>query len=409
MSYMYEEAMSILIKAGDEGGIDGRVMKLLSLPRRVNEFSIPFKRDDGSFQLYRAFRVHYNDALGPPSDGTRFVSNLDLQEVKALALLMTIKHSVSGIPAGGGKGGIRVDTSQLSDWELERLSRAYLRNLIPRGPASDIPGADIGTGYRTQAWMLDEYEQITGLHSPAAVNDKPYIVGGSLGGEGATGLGIFHVAQEAFQEYSLNRGVSIAVQGFGQVGSYLARYFYDEGYRVTAVSDISGGITSEDGIHIPSLQQHVKEHGLIEGFNGRTLSNEELLETDCDVLILAAVQGVITAENASAVKARMIIEGANAPITVAGEEKLKRQGVVIIPDILANVGGAIVCHYERIQGVSGRYWTKEKVHQELQDQILITYRRAGDTAKDLGSSLRIGAWVTALRRIEEAVKLRGWV
>lgn len=410
MNPMYRAAQNNLEEAGRRGMVDRRVMKLLSRPRRVYEFTIPFRRDNGTFQLYEAYRVHYNDALGPPSDGTRFVPTLDIDEVKALALLMTIKHAVAGIPAGGGKGGIKVDTGDLSTWELERLTRSYMRNLLLKGPNGDIPGADIGTSYRTQAWMLDEYEQITMVHSPAAVNDKPFLLGGSLGGEEATGLGVYYVAREAFEDHSIQEGSSVVIQGFGQVGSHLASYLYQKGYRVIGLSDISGGLYSSRGLPIPTLKEYVKEREVIEGFEGgKSLTNEEILSLDCDVLFLAAVQDVITEENARHIKASLIVEGANGPITPGGERILKEREIPIIPDILANVGGAIVCQYERAQGMSGYYWREERVHSSLKEQILTAYERAQIMANEVGCSLRLGAWIGALKRIEEAVMLRGWI
>lgn len=410
MSSIYADAQTILHEAGRLASIDERVMKLLSRPRRIYDFSIPFKRDDGSFALYNAYRVHYNDALGPPSDGTRFVPGLDLEEVKGLALLMSIKHAVAGIPAGGGKGGIQVDTTKLSAWELERLSRYYMRNLLLKGPGRDIPGADIGTDYRTQSWMLDEYEQITMSHAPSAVNDKPSILGGSLGGEEATGLGVYHVAKRALLDYGMEEGAKVVIQGFGQVGSHLASYLYSNGYQVIGLSDISGGLYSSKGLAIDSLKEYVKERGVIEGFEAeKTMDNEELLSLKCDVLFLAAVQDVITKENATNVKARLVVEGANAPITPEGEKILYQKGIPVVPDILANVGGAIVCHYERAQGSSGLYWREDKVHSFLKDQILSAYGRTQRMVQELDTSLRLGAWCGALKKIEEAVILRGWI
>lgn len=407
---MFSAAQNILTEAGRLGGVDKRVMELLSKPRRVYEFTIPFRRDDGTFVLYQAYRVHYNDALGPSSDGTRFVPDLNLDTVKALALLMTIKHGVAGIPAGGGKGGVQVDTALLSTWELERLSRAYLRNLLLKGPQGDIPGADVGTSVRTQAWMLDEYEQMTLTHTPAAVNDKPFVLGGSQGGEAATGLGVFTVAQRAFKDYDIPPGASVVVQGFGQVGSYLASFLDGGGYPVVGVSDIRGGVYDSQGLPILSLQDYVGQNLFLEGCGvGKPLTNAELLTLDCDVLFLAAVQGVITRENAGEIKARLIVEGANGPITPEGERILSQRGIPIVPDILANVGGAIVCHYERAQGQSGYFWSEEEVHSRLTHQLLSAYERTWKMAQDYQCSLRLGAWMGAVKKIAEAVQLRGWI
>ncbi len=411
MENVFQSALATLKKAGEIAQIDERVMELLSRPKRITDFSIPLKMDNGNFKLFTAYRVHYSDAIGPTRDGTRYVPDLSLDEVKALALFMTIKHAVSGVPAGGGKGGIKVDPSKLSEWELERLTRAFIRNLIPKGPNVDIPGADIGTNYKTQSWMLDEYEQITGEHAPTAINDKPYSMGGTVGSAEATGLGIFYVAMEAFRDYEIDiEGTEVVVQGFGQVGATIARYLYDQGLRIIAVSDITGGIYSDEGIDIPALKKHVEENGNIEGFTGTTkIGNDELLELECDVLIPAAVQNVINKNNVDNIKAKFIIEAANGPITTEAEKVLNSRNIPIVPDVVANAGGAIVCHYERIQGITNDYWDLDQVNSRLKKQIVTAYNKSKEAADEYDTSLRIGAWITALKRISQSVKMRGWV
>lgn len=411
MDNVFNSALDSLNKAGELAGIDPNVMDLLSRPKRIINFSIPLKMDDGSFRLFEAYRVHYNDALGPTRDGTRFVPNLHVDEVKALALFMTIKHAVSDVPAGGGKGGIKVDPSELSDWELERLTRGFIRNLKPKGPKIDIPGADIGTDYRTQSWMLDEYEQITGEHNPPAINDKPNIMGGTVGSAEATGLGIFYVTQEACKDNNIDlKEEEVVIQGFGQVGATIARYLYDLGATITAVSDISGGFYNKKGLDIPEMQKYVEENQKLEGYkNAESISNEELLELDCGLLIPAAVQNVINKDNAGNINAKMIIEAANGPITPDAENILKENGIKVIPDVVANAGGAIVCHYERIQGITDDYWDLEKVEKRLNKQILNAYVNARDTAEEFDTTTRLGAWIVALRKVAKAVKMRGWV
>ena len=411
MDNVFNSALNSLNKAGELAGIDPKVMKLMSRPKRIIDFSIPLKMDDGSFEMFDAYRVHYNDALGPTRDGTRFVPNLHIDEVKALALFMTIKHAVSGVPAGGGKGGIKVDPSKLSDWELERLTRGFIRNLKPKGPKIDIPGADIGTDYRTQSWMLDEYEQITGEHNPPAINDKPNIMGGTVGSAEATGLGIFYVTQEACKDNNIDlKQEEVVIQGFGQVGATIARYLYDLGATITAVSDISGGFYNKDGLDIPEMQDYCKANKGLEGYDkAEQISNEELLELECGLLIPAAVQNVINGNNADNINTKMIIEAANGPITPEAETILKDNGIKVIPDVVANAGGAIVCHYERIQGITDDYWDIEKVEKRLNKQILTAYKNARDTAEEFDTTTRLGAWIVALRKVAEAVKMRGWV
>jgi len=411
MDNVFNSALDSLNKAGKLAGIDPNVMNLLSRPKRIIDFSIPLKMDDGSFRLFEAYRVHYNDALGPTRDGTRFVPNLHIDEVKALALFMTIKHAVSDVPAGGGKGGIKVDPSELSDWELERLTRGFIRNLKPKGPKIDIPGADIGTDYRTQSWMLDEYEQITGEHNPPAINDKPNIMGGTVGSAEATGLGIFYVTQEACKDNNIDlKEEEVVIQGFGQVGATIARYLYDLGATITAVSDISGGFYNKKGLDIPEMQEYVEKNQNLDGYTkAENISNEKLLELECGLLIPAAVQNVINKNNAGNINAKMIIEAANGPITPDAENILKENGIKVIPDVVANAGGAIVCHYERIQGITDDYWDLEKVEKRLNKQILNAYFNARDTAEEFDTTTRLGAWIVALRKVTQAVKMRGWV
>ncbi|MBA7560054.1 Glu/Leu/Phe/Val dehydrogenase [Candidatus Atribacteria bacterium 1244-E10-H5-B2] len=406
----FETALNTLLTAGKIAGLEPNAIKLLSQPKRIFEFTIPMKMDNGEFKIFNAFRVHYNDALGEIKDGTRFVLNLDLNTVKALGFWMTIKHAVSGIPAGGGKGGIRVDPEKLSEWELERLVRAFIRKLPMKGAWVDVPGADIGTSAKTQAWMLDEYEEIVGFHSPAAVNDKPAEVNGTLGSMEATGTGAFFVTMEAVRDLELPKGISIAVQGFGDVGRTITRLLYNEGFKVVAISDIKGGIYSKEGLNIEKLVKHVEDTGFVANFPETVaITNEELLETNCDILIPAAVQSVITDKNADKVKAKLIIEGANGPTTTKAEKILEDNEVTIIPDVLANCGGAIVCSFERTQGLTDTYWDLETVNKKLKKRILKAYKETTVTAKEKNTSLRNAAWMNALIKISKAMKARGWI
>lgn len=403
-------ALNTLRVAGEIAGLKPNAIKILSQPKRIFEFTIPMKMDNGEFKIFNAFRVHYNDALGQVKDGTRFVPNLDLDTVKALGFWMTIKHAVADIPAGGGKGGVRVDPGKLSEWELERLVRSFIRKLPMKGAWVDVPGADIGTSAKTQAWMLDEYEEIVGFHSPAAVNDKPAEVNGTLGSMEATGTGAFFVTKEAVKDLGLAKGASIAVQGFGDVGRTVARLLFKERFKVIAVSDIKGGIYSKEGLDVERLVRHVENTGFVKNFpEAVAITNEELLETDCNILIPAAVQGVITDENADNIKAKLIIEGANGPTTPEAEKVLEEKGITIIPDVLANCGGAIVCSFERTQGLTDTYWDLETVNKKLEERILKAYKETVATAREKNTSFRNAAWVNALIKISKAMKARGWI
>jgi len=406
----FKIALNTLHIAGNIAHIDSNAIKILEQPKRIFEFTIPMKMDNGEFKIFNAFRVHYNDALGQVKDGTRFVPNLDLDTVKALGFWMTIKHAVADIPAGGGKGGVRVDPGKLSEWEYERLVRAFIRKLPMKGAWVDVPGADIGTSAKTQAWMLDEYEEISGFHSPAAINDKPAEVNGTLGSMEATGTGAFFVTKEAVKDFGLSKKASVSVQGFGDVGRTIAKLLFKEGFKIIAVSDIKGGIYSKEGLNVEKLVRHVENTGFVKNFPETVeITNEELLETNCDILIPAAVQSVITDINAEKIRAKLIIEGANGPTTTEAEKILEDKGVKIIPDVLSNCGSALVCSFERTQGLTDTYWDLETVNKKLKERILKAYTETITTAREKSTSFRNAAWINALIKISKAMKARGWI
>lgn len=410
MKDFFEQTMRLLRKAGAVGKIDPKVLEILAAPARVTSFRIPMTMDDGSFRVFDAHRVRYNDALGPSRDGTRISADLNLDEVKSLALIMSIKHAAGHIPAGGGKGGITADPGQMSRRELQTLCRAYMRNLLPKGSACDVPGADIGTDLQTMAWMLDEYESVLGRHEPAAVNDKPAILGGTLGGYEATGNGVFEVCSEAAAAIKLPlEGARVAIQGFGQVGSVAAALFQRAGCRVVAISEIQGGVFSAEGLDVAALLEHREATGDIMGFPGSSpINNDQILTLDCEVLVPAAVQGVITRANAADIQARLIVEAANAPTTMEADEILAESNVTVVPDVLANAGSVQLCQMERTQGLYDHYWDIESIDRLRREKLLRAFHEARDTAaRHQVESMRIGAWVNALKRIEEAVKMRG--
>ncbi len=406
----WEAAKFHLREAGALMDLEPEILELLSEPAHVHEFRIPLRLDSGSVNIFRAFRVRHNEALGPTRDGVRIRPEVDLDECKALAMFMTVKHAVAGIPAGGGKGGIAADPETLSEWELERLVRAFMRRLTPRGAWADVPGADIGTSYRTQAWMLDEYEQIAGLHSPMAVNDKPAGVGGSLGGEEATGRGLFTLTLVEAERLGMKPATTrVAVQGFGQVGRNAALLLHEAGFPVIGVCDIHGGVRRADGLDVPALADHCRRKGTVAGFPGaEPLGDEDLVAMDCDILIPAAVQNAIHEGNAAGVRAKLVMEGANGPTTPKADKILAARGVRVVPDVLANCGGVIVCQFERIQGLSDTYWRLETVNQRLEERILQSHREVTELAGRLGAPLRAAAWVHGLEKVAAAIRLRGW-
>ena len=410
MAKVWESAQLHMKTACELAGLEPEVTELLINPMRISEYQIPVRLDNGKSKVFTAYRVYHNDALGQTKDGTRARLDLTLDEIKALAMFMTIKHAINGIPAGGSKGGIKVDPSTLSKWEYERLIRGYIRRMEPKGVWVDVPGADIGTSLQTQAWMLDEFEQIKGYHAPAAVNDKPPIVGGSLGGDEATGRGIYYITTQVCQEKKLNPSTTrVVIQGFGQVGTHSADLLYEDGYKVIGVSDIYGGLYDPKGINIPELIKHVEETGTTQSYDkAEKITNEEILELECDILIPAAVQDVIHAKNADKVRASIIVEAANGPLTPEADQMLLDRGVTIVPDVLANSGSANVCRFERIQGLTDDYWDLETVRKRLKDKMLKSYQEVFTTAKDMNISMRDAAWVNAVRKVGEAIKVRGW-
>ena len=410
MKNVWEEALFNLSQAAEAMDLEPELLERLSTPMRFTEFTIPVRMDDGSKKIFTAYRSWHQDATGPTKDGTRVRPGLTPEEIKALSLFMSVKHAVAGIPAGGGKGGIKADPSQLSEGEYERLIRGFIRKLSPKGAFVDIPGADIGTGTQAMAWMLDEYEQITGFHSPAAINDKPAALGGSLGGFEATGWGVAACAMEAAKELGMApEKTRIAVQGFGQVGSIASKKLFDSGFKIVAISDIYGAVENPDGLDVGKLMDHMEKTGSVKGFGGgREYDGGKILETDCDILIPAAVQDVITEENAPRIRAKLIVEAANAPTTPGADDLLSSKGVVIIPDVVANSGGAIVCDFERTQGLSNDYWTLDKVEERLNIRILRAYAEAREKAGEKNVSMRLGAWINAIGKIRSAMLLRGW-
>ena len=405
----FKTSQATLHTAAKIAGIDEDAVRFLEQPKRIFKFTIPMKMDNGELRFFEAYRVHYNDALGQVKNGLRFVPDLDLDIVKALGLWMTIKHAVGGIPAGGGKGGVKVDPRTLSEDEYERLCRAYIRNLPMKGAWVDVPGADIGTSGKTMAWMLDELESIQQFHQPAAINDKPVATNGTQLSMEATGTGVFFVTREVMKDMSMGKDSKIVIQGFGNVGRTAALLFHEAGFKVVAIGDIKNAIHNENGIDIPALVEHVKKTGFVEGFaDTESMTNAELLELPCDILIPAAVQSVLNADNADRIKAKLVMEAANGPTTPEAEEILQAKGITIVPDVLTNCGSAIVCSFERTQGLTDDYWTVEKVTEKLEERITNAYFATRDTAKKYGTSLRNGAWINALTKIANSMKARGW-
>lgn len=406
----FETSLKTLHEAAKIGKIHPNVVKHLEQPKRIFEFTIPIKMDDGRLEIFTAYRVHYCDALGQIKNGVRVVPDMDLDTAKALGFWMTIKHAVGGIPAGGGKGGIKADPGKMSKREYEALIRGFIRKLPMKGAWVDVPGADIGTSAMTQGWMLDELEEIQGFHSPAAINDKSIEANGTELSREATGTGAFFVTRGMAEKLKMKKGASVAVQGFGNVGRVVAELLAQAGFKIVAVADIYGGIHDPRGLDIFRLGEYVYKNGSVKGFAGAAdISTSDVLEADCDILLPAAVQSVIHESNAANIKAKLVIECANGPVTPQGEEILIKNGVIIMPDVLSNVGGAIVCSFERTQGLTDEYWDIGTVRARLEKRMLKALDETISTAEELKVGYRDAAWVNALRKIEKAMSVRGWI
>jgi glutamate dehydrogenase (NAD(P)+) len=366
----FELAKEQLRKVAEVIGLDPDLVRVLSKVKKAVEVSIPTRMDDGSVSVYTGYRVTHNIARGPSKGGIRYHPDVTLDEVKALAMWMTWKCALTGIPFGGAKGGVVVDPKQLSRAELERMTRRYTSEIINEiGPEKDIPAPDVGTDASVMAWIFDTFSMNKGYSVLGVVTGKPLTIGGSLGREEATARGALYTIREACRKQNRTlSGLRVAVQGFGNVGSYLSRFLADEGAAVVAVSDSRGGLYNPKGIDIATAFAHKAEHGTLAGMRGAdAISNEDLLTLDCDVLAPCALEQVVHSDNADKVKASIICEGANGPLTPAADDILEDRGVLILPDVLANSGGVVVSYFEWVQGLQEYFWKEAEVNAKLND------------------------------------------
>lgn len=406
-----EAAQWFFARAATRLGLHPDVAEVLSRPHRELHVSIPVHMDDGRLRVFAGHRVQHNGARGPYKGGIRFHPHADLGEVRALAALMTWKTALVDIPFGGAKGGVEVDPRTLSAGELQRLTRGYLESISHLiGVYRDVPAPDMGTDARTMGWMMDAYGKTHG-HSPAIVTGKPIPMGGSHGRTEATGRGVAHSLARALHDAALDPSrMRVAIQGFGNVGSYAARFIADLGCRVVAVSDVAGGVRHEDGLDVAALLAYAHRHGGVAGFPGSTpVSSEDVLYEDCDVLVPAALGGVISHENWERVQSRFIVEGANHPLTPFADARLHERGTTVIPDILANAGGVLVSYFEWTQNIQQHRWTIEAVNAELETLLTAAHDATARRASAEGVSLREAAFMLAVERVVEALELRGLV
>lgn len=407
----WESARIQLAEAVAQLGLDDGLHALLATPRRALTVSVPLRRDDGSVSVMTGYRVQHNLSRGPAKGGIRYHPNTDLDEVKALAMWMTWKCALIGIPYGGAKGGVTVDPGALSRGELERLTRRYASEILPIiGPERDIPAPDVGTDEQTMAWIMDTYSVNAGYSVPGVVTGKPVAIGGSQGRGGATSRGVMFTAFAALREAGQDpRGARVAVQGFGKVGGLAAQFLHDEGCMVVAVSDVAGGVYNARGLNPAALLRRVAEGApSVVGTPGTDrITNDELLELDVDVLVPAALEGVIGHDNAERIKARFIVEGANGPVTPAADAILAEAGVTVVPDILANSGGVAVSYFEWVQDLQAYFWSEDEVNDRLRVLMERAYAEVSTLARERGVSLRTAAQMIGVGRVAEAHRTRG--
>ncbi len=406
----FQLAQQQLAKVADIFKIDPNLVEVLKECKKAVVVSVPVVMDNGSVQTFQGYRVTHNIARGPSKGGIRYHPDVSLSEVKSLAMWMTWKCALMNIPFGGAKGGVICDPKKLSRMELQKMTRRYTTEIINEiGPEKDIPAPDVGTDPSVMAWIFDTYSMNKGHSVLGVVTGKPLNVGGSLGRLEATARGAMYCIREATRKQELPiEGLRVAVQGFGNVGSYLARFMHGLGAKVIAVSDSSSGVYNPEGIDIDLALAHKQETGALAGLRGtEAVSNEDLLLLDCDVLAPCALEQVITSENADKVKAKIICEGANGPVTPTADEILDERGILILPDILANAGGVVVSYFEWVQGLQEFFWKEDEVNARLNDIVTRAFNETWTTHDNRGTSMRMAAYGLAVQRVSEATTTRG--
>ncbi|MGE3610339.1 MAG: Glu/Leu/Phe/Val dehydrogenase [Bacteriovoracaceae bacterium] len=410
-SPFFQDAYSQLESAGTTMKMDPNVLERLKYPKRALQVSVPVRLDDGTVKVFEGYRVQHNMTLGPGKGGIRFHPHVSLSETAALAMLMTFKCALVGLPLGGAKGGIKVDPSDLSRAELQALTRRYTTEIsMIIGPDKDIPAPDIGTDGQTMAWLMDTYSQLHGYAIPGVVTGKPIAIGGSLGRADSTGKGVVFCINFAYEKLNkqVTSSTTVAIHGFGKVGMPAAHDLNAQGAKIVAISDVSGAIYNKNGLNIPQCIEWVKQRKLLADMPGvERISNEELLELDVDILIPAAIDGVVTKDNAHRVKARMIAEGANGPLTHEAVDIITDRGGLIIPDILCNAGGVIVSYFEWVQGLQMFFWDLETVNKKLHDIMKLAFDKVWNNAEVYKINMKQAAFITSLQRLEGAMRLRG--
>ncbi|PAJ74313.1 glutamate dehydrogenase [Pseudoalteromonas sp. NBT06-2] len=417
--HIFKDAIERVKRIGSQANVSLDVINALMHPHATLTASLPVRMDDGSTQYFTGYRCRYNNLLGPSKGGIRYHPDVNRQEVEALALWMTLKCAIVGLPYGGGKGGITVDAKQLSAMEVERLSRAYVRAMADFiGPDTDIPAPDVYTNARIMGWMMDEYETIKRVKAPGVITGKPISLGGSLGRDDATGRGAYLCIKQLESKNEWNpKDITVAVQGFGNGGYHVSRLLHDDGYKIVAISDSQGGIYSNKGFDVDSIYKGKQEtnritalyckHSVCELVDHDVITNEQLLKLDVDILIPAALDGVITSKNVQEIRAKNIVEVANGPIIGEVDHIIKQKGITVIPDVLANAGGVTVSYFEWVQNKNGYYWPLEEVHNKLEKIMNQAFDEIWQISTNEKISMREAAYTLAMRRFDNAVHAHG--
>lgn len=410
-THTFRLAVAQFDEAAEALRLDPNLRERLKLPQRSLVVSLPVRMDDGRVEVFTGYRVQHDSSRGPSKGGIRYHPDVSLGEVAALAMWMTWKCALVGLPYGGAKGGIRVAPKTLSRSELQRLTRRYAAEIFPLiGPDKDVPAPDVGTDAQVMAWIMDTYSQQVGYAVPGVVTGKPLSLGGSLGREEATGRGVVYVAMEALRHLGLSIDrATVAIQGFGNVGSHTARILHQQGARVVAVSDVTGGLYDPKGLDIPELLRRYREEGrpLRETKLGEPITNDDLLELDCTMLVPAALSEQITVKNASRLRCKILVEGANGPTTLDADRLLVEKGVFIVPDILANSGGVIVSYFEWVQDLQRFFWSAEDIQRRLQNLITSAFHRTLELSRRQKTSMRMAALMSGIDQVAQAHLQRG--
>lgn len=391
-------------------GFDDGMYDLVKEPLRFLEVRIPVRMDDGTVKTFTGYRAQHNDAVGPTKGGVRFHPNVNVDEVKALSMWMTMKCGIVDLPYGGGKGGIICDPREMSIHEVERLSRGYVRAISQIvGPSKDIPAPDVMTNSQIMAWMMDEYSALDKFNSPGFITGKPIVLGGSEGRDRSTALGVVIAIEQAAKIKNLDlNGARIVIQGFGNAGSFLAKFLFDKGAKIVGISDAYGALSDSEGLDIDYLLDRRDSFGTVTNLFEETISNKELFELDCDILIPAAIENQITKDNAPNIKADILVEAANGPTTLEATRILHERGILLVPDVLASAGGVTVSYFEWVQNNQGYYWTEDEVNEKMRDKLITAFNDIYELAQNRKIDMRLAAYIIGIKRTAEAARYRGW-